>query len=65
MGKNLPASTGDTRDAGAIPGQEGPLGKETAARSSVLAWKIPWSERLNTHTHTHRLVKQGSVLMGG
>ena len=25
-------------------GQEEPLEKETATRSSILAWKIPWTE---------------------
>ena len=25
-------------------GQEDPLGKETATHSSILAWKIPWTE---------------------
>ena len=27
-------------------GQEEPLEKETATRSSILAWKIPWTEEL-------------------
>ena len=35
--KNLPAS------AGAL-GQEDPLGKEMATHSSILAWRIPWTE---------------------
>ena len=26
-------------------GQEDPLEKEMAARSSTLAWKIPWAEK--------------------
>ena len=26
-------------------GQEGPLEKETATHSSILAWKIPWTEK--------------------
>ena len=26
------------------PGQEDPLEKETAAHSSILAWRIPWTE---------------------
>ena len=25
-------------------GQEGPLEKETATHSSILAWEIPWTE---------------------
>ena len=49
-------------------GQEDPLEKEMATHSSILAWKIPWTEepgelqcmrlqrvghKTNTHTHTH------------
>ena len=26
-------------------GQEDPLGKEMATHSSVLAWRIPWTEK--------------------
>ena len=40
MVKNPPASAGDT---GSIPGQD-PLEKEMAIHSSILAWKIPWTE---------------------
>ena len=25
-------------------GREDPLGKETAAHSNILAWRIPWTE---------------------
>ena len=43
MVNNLPARA--TEDAGLIPGgQEGPLEKGMATRSSILAWKIPWTE---------------------
>ena len=38
--KNLPASTGDVRDAGLIPQLE----KEMETYSSILAWKIPGTE---------------------
>ena len=41
MAKNLPASGGDTRDAGSILGQEDPLEEEMATYSSILAWKTP------------------------
>ena len=47
-------------------GREDPLEKEIATNSSILAWRIPWTEKLgglrrwalkaqptNTHTHTH------------
>ena len=63
MVKNPPANTGDARSLG----QEEPLEREMAARSSILAWKIPrteephslWSmgsqttEQLSTHTLNH------------
>ena len=42
--ENLPASAGNARDTGSIPGQEDPLEEETAAHSSILAWRIPWTE---------------------
>ena len=42
--KNLPANAGDARDAGSIPGWEDPLEKEMTTHSSILAWKIPWTE---------------------
>ena len=38
MVKNPSASAGD---AGSIPGSEGPLEKEMAIYSSILAWRIP------------------------
>ena len=39
--KNLPANAGDT---GLSLGWEDPLEKEMATHSSILAWKIPWTE---------------------
>ena len=41
MVKNLPA-TQETQVQSL--GQEDPLEKEMATRSSILAWKIPWTE---------------------
>ena len=38
--KNLPVDAGDTRSLS----QEDPLEKEMATHSSILAWKIPWTE---------------------
>ena len=35
---------GDTRDVGSIPGREDPLEEEMATPSSILAWRIPWTE---------------------
>ena len=44
--KNLLANAGDVGDVGSIPhlGQEDPLEEERATHSSILAWKIPWTE---------------------
>ena len=41
--KNLPVNAGDV---GSIPGLEDPLEKEVATHTSILAWKIPWTERI-------------------
>jgi len=42
--KDQPANTGDIRDEGSIPGSEGPLEEGMATPSSILAWRIPWTE---------------------
>ena len=42
--KNPPANAGDIRDMGLIPGSEDPLEKGMATHSSILAWRIPWTE---------------------
>ena len=42
--KDLPASAGDIRDAGLSLGWEDPLEEEMATHSSILAWRIPWTE---------------------
>ena len=44
MVKNLPANAGDTREAPSIFGSEDPLEEEMATHSSILSWKIPWTE---------------------
>ena len=44
MVKNLLAKAGDIRDSGSTSGQEEPLGKGMATHSSILAWRIPWTE---------------------
>ena len=38
------ASAYNAGDLGSIPGWEDPLEKELATHSSILAWKIPWTE---------------------
>ena len=42
--KNTPANAGDIRDSGLIPGLEEPLEEGMATHSSILAWRIPWTE---------------------
>ena len=46
MVKNLSANEGDVRDMDSLPGlgRSDPLEKEMATHSSILAWRIPWSE---------------------
>ena len=39
--KNLPANAGDLSQS---LGQEDPLEKRMPTHSSLLAWRIPWSE---------------------
>ena len=42
--KNSPANAGDTGDMGLSPGSGRSLGKGMATHSSILAWRIPWTE---------------------
>ena len=42
--KNLPAKARDIRDATSILSQEYPLEEGIATYSSILAWRIPWTE---------------------
>ena len=42
--KNPPASAGDVRDAVWSLGCEDPLEEGMAAHSSILAWRVPWTE---------------------
>ena len=46
MVKNLPASAGNAGDSGSIPGlgRSSSLEEEMTTPSSILAWKIPWTE---------------------
>ena len=44
MVKNLSANAGDIRDAGLSLGREDPLEEGMATHSSVLAWRILWTE---------------------
>ena len=42
--KNLPANAGDAGNMGSIFGSGRSLEKEMTALSSLLDWKIPWTE---------------------
>ena len=43
-GSEVKASACNVGDLGSSPGREDPLEKEMATDSSILAWKIPWTE---------------------
>ena len=42
--KNPPANAGDITDVGLIPGLGRSLGGQYGTHSSILAWRIPWTE---------------------
>ena len=44
MVKNLPANAGDTRNMSLILGWEDSLEEGVATHSSILAWRMPWTE---------------------
>ena len=46
MVNNPSANTGDKRDLVRSLGWEDPLEKGMTTHSSILAWKIPWTEEL-------------------
>ena len=67
--KNPPASAGDIRDTGLIPGsgrspEEDPLEEEMATHSSFLAWGVPWTEEPGGSTESHRVRHNWSNLAG-
>ena len=43
--ENLPENAGDLGDMGLIPGSGKSHGEEMATHSSILAWRIPWTEK--------------------
>ena len=43
-GSDCKESTCNAGDPGLIPGQKDPLEEEMATHSSILAWRIPWTE---------------------
>ena len=74
--KNPPANAGDVRNVVRSLGQEDPLEEGTATHSSILAWKIPWTEEpgalksMGSHREGHnrsdlaRLTHRGSPAPG-
>ena len=74
--KNLLANAGDTRDMGLISGSRRFPGVENGTSSNMLAWKIPWAEKLGglqsmgpqrvghdwACTHTYNLVWSSTSL---
>ena len=42
--KNPPANAGDAGDVSSIPGSGRSLEEEMTTHSSILAWRIPWTE---------------------
>ena len=44
MVKNLPANAGVVGDVGSIPELEDPLEQDMATHSSILAFRITWTE---------------------
>ena len=46
--KNLPANAGDIRVIVQSLGQQDPLEEGMATHSSILAWRIPWTEKLRS-----------------
>ena len=44
MEKHLPASAGGIKDLGSIPELGGSLTEGMAIDSSILVWRIPWTE---------------------
>ena len=49
MVKNPLVNAGDSEDAGSIPGWGESLEKGMATHSSILAWRIPWTEEATVH----------------
>ena len=52
-----------TQDAVRSLDQEGPLEKEMAIHSSILAWKIPWTEEPGGLQSAHRVANSQTGLI--
>ena len=49
--KNTPANAGDLRDLGSIPGSGRSPRRGKGTHSSILAWRIPWTEGTGGSVH--------------
>ena len=58
---NPPANAGDGKRSGSVPGSGRSLEEGMATHSSVLAWRIPWTEE--TGRATVRRVAESRTLL--
>ena len=68
MVKNLPANVRDIRDVGLLPGLGRSLEKGMETHSSILAWRIPWTEepgRLQSMGSKRITLKRLSIVICG
>ena len=52
--RNSPVHAGDMADLGSILGREDLLEEEMATHSSILAWRIPWTEESGRLNWSHK-----------
>ena len=52
--KHPPVNAKDLRNEGSIPGSGRFPEEELATHSSILAWRIPWTEEPLGHNLTHK-----------
>ena len=68
MVNNLLVNAGDAKDVSSIPGLERSSGLGKGNHSSILAWKIPWTEEKVGYSHgpnPHPLYWKGGFLTPG
>ena len=62
--KRPSCNAGDSRDAGSILGREDPLEEAMATHSSILAWRIPWTEEPGRQwSKRHWVVKESDTTL--
>ena len=64
MVKNLPARAGDMGNADSVPGWEDPLDEGRGTHSSILAWKISWTEEPGRVYIVHVVAESWTRLSG-